>query len=52
MKYTKPEVTLFGTATAAIRGVGKTPQSNADLQTQGLPTAMHRFTVPAYEADE
>jgi hypothetical protein len=46
MKYTKPEIIPFGAAAGAVRGVGKTPQPNADSQ------AMHRFTVPAYEADE
>lgn len=46
MNYSKPEITPCGAANAAVRGVGKTPQPNADSQ------AMHRFTVPAYEADE
>ena len=46
MNYSKPEIVWFGAASAALRGIGKTPQPNADSQ------AMHRFTVPAYEADE
>jgi hypothetical protein len=46
MNYSKPDITPLGSASAAVRGVGKTAQPNADSQ------AMHRFTVPAYEADE
>lgn len=47
MKYVKPEVSLFGTATAAMRGVGKAPNPNPEWS-----TPPPRFTVPAYEADE
>ena len=46
MNYSKPEITPLGAAPAVVQGIGKTLQPNADSQ------AMHRFTVPAYEADE
>jgi hypothetical protein len=51
MKYSKPEVNLLSTATAAIQN--HMPKQGSTLDGQSSPPApgIH-VTAPAYEADE
>jgi len=47
MNYSKPEITLSGSALGAIQGTTKPPESDLDIDQSG-----DYSTVSAYPADE